>query len=66
MRIEVVHVTRGTTHTHVYDCKDASRQLEGSIANIVFKEGPGLDRVGRKVLTAQYSQASTVITYDED
>lgn len=66
MKIKVVHVVNVTTQTHVYTCVDASRQLgahEGT--NIVFRGGPGIDEAGRKVLTAQYRQAETVITYED-
>lgn len=66
MLIEVVHAVNGTTHTHKFTGENVSRQLDGiGLANIVFKDGTGRDHLGRKVLTAQYSDAFSIITYDE-
>lgn len=66
MRIKVIHVVNGSTHTHEYTCTDATRQLNGADGvNIVFRDGSGRDAAGNKVLTAQYRQADVMITYDD-
>lgn len=66
MIVEVVHSINGTTHTHRFTGKNISRQLEGEVATIIFKDDTGRDNLGRRVLFAQYSHAFYVITYDED
>lgn len=63
MIVEIVHIVNKSTKTHRYTCTHASRQMDADGTNIVLQDGR--DETGRKVLTAQYRQAETVITYED-
>ena len=65
MKIHVLYVVNGTTDNHWYTCVRATRQMGINGASIIFRDGPGLDEEGRKVVSAQYRQAETVITYED-
>lgn len=63
MIIEVVHVVNGSTKTHRYTCTHGWRQIGADGTNITLQDGRR--EANRPVLTAQYRQAETIITYKD-
>jgi len=64
MRIEVLFVVNGSTQSHRFTCKNASRQINPG--TIIFRDGHGINDDGRKVIAALYSQAEAIVIFDED